>query len=291
MARVVALAELVAEVGALSLVVTAMGGLTPYSQPLIALAAASSAVPAFLGRREREPGKLVWIADPLLKYVATAAMAFAGLGAVALVYWICSNLLVAWPAGVPAAPPKPTGEAFPKLEVRVGHAERRLRAAAASGFKLTLILLALSYAQSYFGDVVLLNLEWLELRVGDVVPPLALIFTVYYGYRVLIGAKILVDALASKVVRALGITESVARHIGLDALYLVAAWLALAFVPGALRPLPVVGEALSRVIALTLLVVVIILLYDLAKVVYTTFEDAFKRVLRKVAEAVSEGGA
>ena len=289
--RAIALAELIAEVSALSLVVTALGEQTPYSQPLTVLAAASSAVPAFLGRGEGRPGRLAWIADPLLKYAVTAAVAFAGFGSVALAYWICSNLSVAWPAGLPVAPPKPTGEAFPKLGVRVGHAERRLRAAAASGFKLTLALLALSYAQSYFGDVVLLNLEWLELRVGDVVPPLALILTVYYGYRVLIGAKILVDALTSRIVRALGITESVARHIGLDALYLAAAWLALAFVPSALQPLPVIGEVLSRVVALALLVVVIILLYDLAKVVYATFEDAFKRVLRKVAEAVSEGGA
>jgi len=291
LARAVTLAELVAEVGALSLIVTVLGERAPYSQPLIALAAASSAVPAFLGRGEGGPSRLAWVADPLLKYTVAAAAAFAGFGLVALVYWICSSLSVMWPAGVPVAPPKPTGEAFPRLGARVGHAERRLRAAAASGFKLTLILLALSYAQSYFGDVVLLNLEWLELQVGDVVPPLALIFTVYYGYRVLIGAKILVDALASRVVRALGITESVARHIGLDALYLAATWLALAFVPGALRPLPVVGEALSRAVALALLVVMILLLYDLAKVVYATFEDAFKRALRKVVEAVSEGGA
>lgn len=127
--------------------------------------------------------------------------------------------------------------------------------------------------------------------MGDVTPPLALIFTVYYGYRVLLGAKILVDALAAKVVKALGVTESVAKHIGLDALYLAAAWPALALVPGSLRPVPVVGEVLSRVVALTLLAAVVILLYDLAKVAYRTFEDAFKHLLERISEAVSESGA
>jgi choline kinase len=287
--RVVALAELIAEVGVLSLIATALGERIPRVQTLTALAAASSAVPIFLGRGGGRPSKLAWAADPLLKYAATAVIAFAGFGPVALAYWICSNLAAAWPGETLATPPKPAGEAFPKLRAR--RAERKLRAAAASGFKLALALLVLSYAQSYLGDVVLLNLEWLELKVGDVVPLLALVVTVYYGYRVLIGAKILVDALAVKVVRALGVTESVARHIGLDALYLLAAWLALAFVPKALQPLPVFGSVLSRAAALALLAIVVVLLYDLVKVVYATFEDAFKRALKSVTEAVGEGEA
>jgi choline kinase len=287
--RVVALAELVAEVGVLSLIVNTLGERVPHT--LTALAAASSAVPIFLGRGGGRPGRLAWVADPLLKYAATAAIAFAGFEPAALAYWVCSNLAAAWPGEVLAAPPKPAGEAFPKLGAEVKRAERKLRAAAASGFKLALALLVLSYAQSYLGDVILLNLEWLELKVGDVVPLLALVLTVYYGYRVLIGAKILVDALAVKVVRALGVTESVARHIGLDVLYLLAAWLALAFVPKALQPVPVFGSILSRAAALTLLAVVVVLLYDFVKVVYTTFEDAFKRALKSVAEAVGEGEA
>lgn len=93
--RFVSLAELVAEVGALSLISTAVGGQLPYAQPLIALAAASSAVPALLGRGEGESGRLAWVADPLLKYTATAAAAFAGFGLVALVCWVCSSLVVA----------------------------------------------------------------------------------------------------------------------------------------------------------------------------------------------------
>jgi len=289
--RVVALAELIAEVGVLSLIATALGERVLHVQTLTALAAATSAVPIFLGRGGDGPSKLAWAADPLLKYAATAAIAFAGFGPAALAYWVCSNLAAAWPGETLATPPKPAGEAFPKLRAEARRAERKLRAAAASGFKLALALLVLSYAQSYLGDVVLLNLEWLELKVGDVVPPLALVLTVYYGYRVLIGAKVLVDALAVKVVRALGVTESVARHIGLDALYLLAAWLALAFVPKALQPVPVFGSVLSRAAALALLAVVVVLLYDLVKVVYATFEDAFKRTLKSVAEAVGEGEA
>jgi len=289
--RVVALAELIAEVGFLSFILTALSWQPAYTHSLVGLAAASSAVPVFLGRGEGGASKLAWVADPLLKYAATAAMVFAGFWGIALTYWVCSNLAVVWPVEGLAVPPRSSGEAFPKLRAGVRYAERRLKAAAASGFKLMFALLTLSYVQRYFGDVVLLNLEWLELKLSDVAPLLALMFTVYYGYKVLIGAKVLVDALAARVVRALGITESVAKHIGLDALYLVAAWLALTFMPGALQPIPVLGEVLSRAVALALLVVVVILLYDLAKVVYATFEDAFKRFLKGVAEAVGESGA
>jgi hypothetical protein len=53
----------------------------------------------------------------------------------------------------------------------------------------------------------------------------------------------------------------------------------------------VFGSILSRAAALALLAVVVVLLYDFVKVVYTTFEDAFKRALKSVAEAVGEGEA
>ena len=101
----------------------------------------------------------------------------------------------------------------------------------------------------------------------------------------------LVDAASTRLAGAFGVTESVAKHIGLDALYVAALTLALTTVPPLLRTLPGLGEAASRGAAITIVALLPLFVYDLAKVVHRTFESAFHALLDRIVSAVSEGEA
>lgn len=279
--------ELVAE---MSIAFTIFSALLPslplhLAAPAGVLLALSSALPAAHNYLGGQPTVFSLVSDPLLKYIASAALLLLGFGGLAAVYWILVGLLPVYPAEPLRYEPR---EVFPRLTRRRAPLRRRLEIAAASGFKLAISLIAISLAQAYLGDVALIGADIVQVRAGDALSVLALILVIYYGYRVLQGLAALVDAASARLAEAFKVTESVAKHIGLDALYVVVLATALAFLPPSLRALPGLGELLSRAVALMLIALLVFFLYDLAKVVYRTFEDALHSLLDRVVRAVSE---
>ena len=278
--------ELVAE---MSIAFTIFSALLPslplhLAAPAGVLLALSSALPAAHNYLGRQPTVFSLVSDPLLKYIASAALLLLGFGELAAAYWVLAGFLPLYPAEPLRYEPR---EVFPSLSRRKAPLRRRLEVAAASGFKLAISLTAISLIQAYLGDVAI-GSDIVQVRAGDALSVLALLLVIYYGYRVLQGLVALVDAASVRLAEAFKVTESVAKHIGLDALYVTVLALALVFLPSSLRTLPGLGELLSRVVALMLVALLVFFLYDLAKVTYRTFEDALHALLDRVVRAVSE---
>lgn len=279
-------AELVAE---MSIAFTVFSALLPSLPPYLVapagvLLAVSSALPAAHNYLGRQPTVFSLVSDPVLKYTVSVVLLLLGFGGLAVAYWVLAGFLPLYPAEPLRYEPR---EVFPRLSRRKAPLKRRLEVAVASGFKLAISLTAISLVQAYIGDMAI-GSEVVQARVGDVLSMLALLLVIYYGYRVLQGLVALVDAVSARLAEALKVTESVAKHIGFDILYVAVLALALTFLPSSLRTLPEPGGLLSRAVALMLVALLVFFLYDLAKVVYRTFEDALHSLLDKVVKVVSE---
>jgi hypothetical protein len=126
----------------------------------------------------------------------------------------------------------------------------------------------------------------LSIDVSTAVSAITLLAIVYYGYYVLDGVRVLVDALAVKMTSVFGITESVAKHIGLDLLYLGVTLLALLYVPSLLRTLPAVGQMLELIVSLILLIFLVFFMYDLSRVIYKAFGEFFSEIIKRIEGAL-----
>jgi uncharacterized protein (DUF58 family) len=88
-------------------------------------------------------------------------------------------------------------------------------------------------------------------------------------------------------VGAVGITETTLKHILVDCLYIVLAALLWVYLPPQLGIHT--GEWASRLSSLIIFVFFLLILYDLAKLLYRTFGDFYKEIVEKIAKKLHEG--
>ncbi|MEM0308330.1 MAG: hypothetical protein QXO64_05255, partial [Thermofilaceae archaeon] len=117
-----------------------------------------------------------------------------------------------------------------------------------------------------------------------------LVVTIYYGYRILTGLRGLVDIYAVKLSSLLGITESSAKGLAMNALYLSIVVLALIYVPQLLREAPTLGSYISTAAALTLLLLALLLFYNLVKELRRTFKGFITLLASRAASVIEREG-
>ncbi|MCC6003716.1 MAG: NTP transferase domain-containing protein [Thermofilum sp.] len=287
--NVALISRVLAETSMLYFLVASLGEISANVVYLVAvLGATSSMLTIIYEREELKPAALTFLADPALKYFLALLLVMINQQILALAYWIASGLAVMFSAGTSIGAAKPTEltEEFPKIAERRSLAARKLERAGSKGFKLILALIVLSYVNSHFGRFTLLQTGLLSIDVSTAVSAITLLAIVYYGYYVLDGVRVLVDALAVKMTSVFGITESVAKHIGLDLLYLGVTLLALLYVPSLLRTLPAVGQMLELIVSLILLIFLVFFMYDLSRVIYKAFGEFFSEIIKRIEGAL-----
>jgi hypothetical protein len=155
--------------------------------------------------------------------------------------------------------------------------------------KLGLALIVVMMITPVVSGITLIDLDGLALSSDHLLSTLNLIVIIYFGYRVLRALRTIFDITAKRLVGVVGITETTLKHILVNCLYIVLAALLWVYLPPQLRHVPYMGELASRLASFMIFVFFLLVLYDLAKLLYRTFGDFYKEVVEKIAKRLREG--
>ncbi len=223
--------------------------------------------------------------DLFLIYMATIPLAFS-----AALFW--AVLVGPRPAGRPALQRPERREPIPRVEARPVSRRRRLRRAEralgtllSSSIKLALALFIIRVVERLMSGFSPIPMGPFQLVPADLLSFVELVAVVYFGYRILMALKYLVDLTSGWLVRKLGaVTEAAVNRALVDLLYLsflaVLMWIA----PSRVSSLPGLGEVAERVVLLVLLVFFVLIVYDLMKLFYRSFRGAYERMVARLAE-------
>jgi phosphatidylglycerophosphate synthase len=177
----------------------------------------------------------------------------------------------------------------PKPEILIKRKEiiNTIRSLISNSIKLGLSLLIVSMIAPAISGIILINLNGLALSTDHLLSILNLIVIIYFGYRIMLALKVVVDIIAKRLVGAVGITETTLKHILVDCLYIVLAALLWVYLPPQLNTY--MGEWASRLASLVIFVFFLLIFYDLAKLLYNTFGDLYKEIVEKIAKKLHEG--
>ncbi|HJX02603.1 MAG TPA: sugar phosphate nucleotidyltransferase [Candidatus Bathyarchaeia archaeon] len=176
----------------------------------------------------------------------------------------------------------------PKPEILIERKEmsNTIKSLISNSIKLGLALLIVSMIAPIIANITLINLNGLALSTDNLLSILNLIVIIYFGYRIMLALKVVIDIIAKRLVGAVGITETTLKHILVDCFYIVLAALLWVYLP--LQLSTYMGEWASRLAALTILVFFLLILYDLTKLLYKTFGDFYKEIVEKIAKKLHE---
>ncbi len=216
---------------------------------------------------------------PFLWYMATVPLAFSA-------YMVIASRMPEKPIRLERRSPRP--------EVRVRRVRRKLtpleanlRVLISSSVKLIIWVVILRLLYGLVADMKPLNV--LDLRVSPVtiLNAAEFIVVVYFGYRILLSAKSLLDLLSKWLVREMGlVTEAAVKRALADIFYIIIISALIAFVPGYLEGIPL-GGVVSKVALLVLLFLFLLFFYDLAKLFYRSFKGFFDRQIARIAERLT----
>ncbi|MEM0223503.1 MAG: NTP transferase domain-containing protein [Thermofilum sp.] len=257
--------------------------------PLVLLGLASAAG-AEASRRLAPSRSLAWVlADRSLLLLAMVFAPFIG-WIFPTILWLASGAAAL--AGSLRSTPR-VGRArvvpHPQVERYVGPVERCVEVIVVSGLKMFAALTLLWLVQVAVRGVEL-SLGAVALTAEDVVSIARLVVIIYYGYRILAGLRRIVDIYAVKLSSLLGITESSARGLAMNVLYLSVVVLALLYVPQLLREAPTLGGYVSTAAALILLLLAFLLFYNLVKKLRGTFKGFVTLLARRAASVIEREG-
>lgn len=179
----------------------------------------------------------------------------------------------------------------PKPEVHIERKEitKSLESLISNSIKLGLGLLFVSMITPVISGITLLDFSSFALSSDHVLSTINLIAIIYFGYRIMLALKTIIDFAAKRLVGVVGVTETTLKRILVDALYLVLAILLWIYMPPQLKPIPQIGEHASRAAALIVFAFFILVLYDLAKLLYGTFGEFYKEIVEKISKRLHEG--
>lgn len=110
------------------------------------------------------------------------------------------------------------------------------------------------------------------------------IIIIYFSYRVLMPAKRLFDIASERFAERVSVTKSTVGRMASDAFYILLSSIMWIYLPNIVRP--VLGDWASRLIYLGLAAIPILVVYDLLKVIYRTFEDIYAKIVERLAERI-----
>jgi len=174
----------------------------------------------------------------------------------------------------------------PKPEVLIEKKEisNIIESLISNSVKLGLALLIVSMIAPIISNIRLVDFNGLVLSSNHLLSTLNLIVTIYFGYRILLALKAIIDIVTKRLVVIVGVTETTIKHILVDSFYIVLAVVLWIYLPLQLGAVSYFGESLSRLAALIIFVFFLLIFYDLAKLLYKTFGDFYKGIVEKVAE-------
>jgi 1L-myo-inositol 1-phosphate cytidylyltransferase/CDP-L-myo-inositol myo-inositolphosphotransferase len=182
-------------------------------------------------------------------------------------------------------PPKP------EVVIEKGEVGRRIESLISNSLKLALSLLFLHMATPVIADITLITLDDLVLKSDHLISALFLAISVYFGYRILMALKFLIDVVTKRLVSILRISEFTLRHLLIDLLYVLLAVALWIYLPPQLRLIPYIGENLARLGALAIFVFFTLILYDMAKLLYKTFGDLYRKMIERITEKLHESAS
>ncbi|MDK2371878.1 MAG: sugar phosphate nucleotidyltransferase [Candidatus Korarchaeota archaeon] len=216
---------------------------------------------------------------PFLWYMALVPLAFSA-------YMVIASRIPEKPIKLERRTPKPEVK-VKRVKKKVTPLEANLRVLLASSIKLTLwvIVIRLFYGLvTDLGPLMILDLKISPVTVLNIAE---FIVVVYFGYRILLSIKSLLDLLSKWLVREMGlVTEAAVKRALADIFYLAIISLLIMFVPNYLEGVPL-GSIVSKVALLVLLFLFLLFFYDLAKLFYRSFKGFFDRQISKIAERLS----
>jgi len=177
----------------------------------------------------------------------------------------------------------------PKPEILVERKEvsNKIKSLISNSIKLSLALLVVGMIAPVISGITLIEFEGLALSSDHLLSTLNLIVIIYFGYRIMLALKVIIDVIAKRLVGAVGVTETTLRHLLVDCFYIVLSALFWVYLPPQLNAY--VGEWASRLAALIIFVFFLLILYDLAKLVYRTFGDFYEEIVEKITKRLHEG--
>jgi choline kinase/phosphatidylglycerophosphate synthase len=177
----------------------------------------------------------------------------------------------------------------PKPEILIERKEmsNTIKSLISNSIKLGLALLIVSMIAPVISGITLINLNGLALSSDHLLSILNLIVIIYFGYRIMLALKAMIDVIAKRLVGAVGITETTLKHILVDCLYIALAALLWVYLPPQLGIY--MGVWAFRLASLIIFVFFLLILYDLAKLLYRTFGDFYKEIVEKIAKRLHEG--
>ncbi|MFZ0965992.1 MAG: CDP-alcohol phosphatidyltransferase family protein [Candidatus Bathyarchaeia archaeon] len=176
----------------------------------------------------------------------------------------------------------------PKPEVLIERKEigNKIEILISNSIKLGLALLVVSMIAPVISGITLINLNGLALSSDHLLSTLNLIVIIYFGYRIMLALKAMIDVIAKRLVGTVGITETTLKHMLVDCLYIVLAALLWVYLSPQLSTY--MGEWASRLATLIIFAFSLLILYDLTKLLYRTFGDFYKEIVEKIAKKLHE---
>ena len=176
----------------------------------------------------------------------------------------------------------------PKPEILIERKElsNKLKSLISNSIKLTITLLAVGMITPVISGITLIEFESLALTSDHILTALNLIVIIYFGYRIMLPLKTIIDIIAKRLVGAVGVTETTLKHLLVDCFYIVLAALLWMYLPPQLNAY--VSEWASRLAALIIFAFFLLILYDLVKLVYRTFGDFYEEMVEKITKKLHE---
>ncbi len=216
---------------------------------------------------------------PFLWYMALVPLAFSA-------YMVIASRIPEKPIRLEKRTPKPEVK-VKKVRKKVTPLEANLRVLLAYSIKLTLWVIVIRLFYGLVADLEPLMILDLAVSPVTVLNVAEFIVVVYFGYRILLSVKSLLDLLSKWLVREMGlVTEAAVKRALADIFYLALISLLIMFVPSYLEGVPL-GGIVSKVALLVLLFLFLLFFYDLAKLFYRSFKGFFDRQIARIAERLS----
>lgn len=128
-------------------------------------------------------------------------------------------------------------------------------------------------------------LPGLNLNAGTFVGFIALLLTAIFLIRVISDALVLSDIMADIIVRQLGIKEERSpRRAARDALYIVVILLVATALYALLGTLGEIGSILTTITGYVALGIILVLIYDIGRIVYRVIENKAESVGNRIAK-------
>ena len=178
----------------------------------------------------------------------------------------------------------------PKPEIPIEKKEIRdkIESLISNSIKLGLALLVVTMITPAISGITLIDFNGLTLSSDLLLSTLNWIVVIYFGYRIILALKTIIDITVVRLVGVVGITETTIKHILVDCLCIVLFALLWVYLPPQLSQVSYMGEYASRLAALVIFVFFLLILYDLAKLLYKTFGAFYKEIVEKIAKRLHE---